>query len=159
MLSICLTSTTTLAFIAVCFAFLGDNYLLIKIIFVLNYFVFITSYLYTVLINPGIPKRSHYIGYLKNKKLGDKNDWKKCSKCNILIPKNFKVIHCNICEACIIEHDHHCPWTGKCIGKYNLFSFYIFVNSLMCYIIMIFVTFYGYMFYKGFNKINYKHKK
>ena len=67
MLSICLTSTTTLAFIAVCFTILSDNYLLIKIGFVLNYFIFITSYLYTALINPGIPKRSHYIGYLKKK--------------------------------------------------------------------------------------------
>ena len=104
MLSICLTSFTTIAFILVCLFLLNTNYLIIKILFVLNYFIFIISYLY------------------------------------------------NICQACIREHDHHCPWTGKCIGKYNLISFYIFVNSLMAYLIMIFVTFYGYMFYRNLRK-------
>ena len=152
MLSICLTSFTTIAFILVCIFLLNTNYLIIKILFVLNYFIFIISYLYTVLINPGIPPRRYYIEYLKNKNLGNKNDWQKCSKCNILIPRNFKVVHCNICQACIREHDHHCPWTGKCIGKYNLISFYIFVNSLMAYLIMIFVSFYGYMFYTNLRK-------
>ena len=126
-----------------------NNYLLIKIGFVLNYLVFIISYIYTVLINPGIPNRQYYIGFYKNKKIGDKNNWKKCSKCNILIPKKLKVVHCNICQVCIREQDHHCPWTGKCIGKYNLISFYIFVNSLLTYLIMIFVSFYGFMFYNS----------
>ena len=26
--------------------------------------------------------------------------------------------------------DHHCPWTGKCIGKYNLAYFYGFLTTL-----------------------------
>ena len=142
-------TSTSLAFFAVVFAFLRNNYLLIKIGFVLNYLVFIISYIYTVLINPGIPNRQYYIGFYKNKKIGDKNNWKKCSKCNILIPKKLKVVHCNICQVCIREQDHHCPWTGKCIGKYNLISFYIFVNSLLTYLIMIFVSFYGFMFYNS----------
>ena len=116
-----------------------NNYLLIKIGFVLNYIVFIFCYIYTVLINPGIPNKQYYICYYKNKIIGDKNNWKKCSKCNILIPKGLKVIHCNICQICVREQDHHCPWTGKCIGKYNLKSFYVFVNSLLFYLIMIFV--------------------
>ena len=128
---------------------MNKNYLIIQIGFILNYLIFIISYIYTVLINPGIPDKQYYIGYYKNKKIGDKNNWKKCSKCNILIPKKLKVVHCNICQVCIREQDHHCPWTGKCIGKYNLISFYIFVNSLLTYIIMIFVSFYGFMFYNS----------
>ena len=151
MLTLCLVSSTTFAFIMVCLTLFKENYLLIKTIFVINYFIFIISYLYTVLINPGIPKRQYYFKYLETKKL-DKNDWQKCSKCNILIPKNFKVTHCNRCQICIREHDHHCPWTSKCIGKFNIKSFYIFVNSLMCYIIMIFITFYSHIFYHGYNK-------
>ena len=147
MLSICLTSSTTLAFILVYIFLLGNNYLLIKIIFIITYLTFITSYIYTVLINPGIPPKIYYIPNFKNKKIGDTKDWNKCSKCNILIPKKFKAIHCEFCEVCVREQDHHCPWTGKCIGKYNLISFYIFVNSLLIYLIMIFVTFYSHMFY------------
>ena len=131
----------------VCFFWLKDNYLLIVISFIITYFIFITSYLYTVLINPGIPGRQYYKEYFRNKKLGDINNWKKCSICNILIPKNFNVTHCEICDICVKEQDHHCPWTGKCIGKYNLKSFYIFTNFLMAYLIMIFVTFYTFIYY------------
>ena len=105
----------------VCLTLFKENYLLIKIIFVINYFTFIISYLYTALINPGIPKRQYYFKYLETKNLA-KNDWQKCSKCNILIPTNFKVTHCNRCQICIREHDHHCPWTSKCIGKYFTFG-------------------------------------
>lgn len=147
MLSICLITTTTFAFIAVCFSLLRSNYLIIKIIFILSYLTFIISYIYTVLINPGIPVKQSYLGYYKNKKIGDKKYWQKCSKCNILIPKKYKVVHCEICQVCVREQDHHCPWTGKCIGKYNLISFHIFVNSLLIYIIMIFVALYGFLFY------------
>ena len=88
----------------------------IKILFVLNYIIFITSYIYTVLINPGIPKREHYIKNYKNKKI-DITQWKKCLKCNILIPKSFKTVHCNDCKVCVREQDHHCPWTGNVLGN------------------------------------------
>ena len=147
MLSICLITMTTFAFIAICFTLLSENFLLIKIGFVLNYFIFIISYVYTVLRNPGIPNKKYYMENFRNKKLSDKKNWKKCSKCNILIPKELKVVHCTICEVCVREQDHHCPWTGKCIGTYNLVSFYVFVNSLLVFLIMIFITLYGYMFY------------
>ena len=39
-----------------------------------------------------------------------------------------------------IGHDHHCPWTGKCIGKYNLIPFYIFVVSTLIFIVTNFVS-------------------
>ena len=157
MLSICLTSSTTLVFILVYLFLLGNNYLIIKIILILSYLTFITSYIYTVLINPGIPEKIYYIPNFKHQKIGDIKKWNKCTKCNILIPKKFKAVHCEYCEVCVREQDHHCPWTGKCIGKYNLISFYIFVNSLLVYLIMIFVTFYGYMFYTmSMKKDNWK---
>ena len=36
--------------------------------------------------------------------------------------------------------DHHCPWTGKCIAKKNLRSFYIFLNFLSLHIAFVVVT-------------------
>jgi len=146
MLSICLITFTLIIFIIVCFTLLKTNYLLIKIIFIIVYLVFIISFLYTVLINPGIPRKQYFIEYFKNKNLGNKGNWQKCSRCNILIPKNFKVTHCKKCQVCVREQDHHCQWAGKCIGKYNLISFYIFVNSLFVYIFAIFITLFGYIF-------------
>ena len=42
--------------------------------------------------------------------------------------------HCPDCDICVEGHDHHCPWTGKCIGKNNLTSFYIFIFSIFALI-------------------------
>ncbi len=35
------------------------------------------------------------------------------------------------CRACIEEYDHHCPWTGKCIGKRNVWFFYLWLLFLV----------------------------
>ncbi|RHY24631.1 hypothetical protein DYB28_012356 [Aphanomyces astaci] len=45
--------------------------------------------------------------------------------CQIRRPRN--AIHCYECEVCIDGMDHHCPWTGKCIGKKTLYWFYLFL--------------------------------
>ena len=54
----------------------------------------------TFFINPGIPGREYF---KKNFKITgkEKKNYNKCSKCNIIIPKNFKVVHCPRCEVCI----------------------------------------------------------
>ena len=57
-----------------------------------------------------------------------------CRKCNILIDKSLKIIHCDICNLCCEFYDHHCPWVGKCIGKNNIFSFKIFIFSNIIFI-------------------------
>ena len=46
------------------------------------------------------------------------------------INKERKTTHCYDCDICIEKHDHHCPWTGKCIGDKNIISYYIFVVSI-----------------------------
>ena len=73
--------------------------------------------------NNGNEENSHYI---------------KCDKCNISSLKKDGVGHCKICNVCVIQRDHHCPWTGKCIGKNNIFFFYTFVSSYLCYIFISF---------------------
>ena len=35
--------------------------------------------------------------------------------------------HCSDCDVCIDGYDHHCPWTGKCIGKGNKLPFLAFI--------------------------------
>lgn len=39
--------------------------------------------------------------------------------------------HCLDCDACILGHDHHCVWIGKCVGQNNLCRFYCFVLSML----------------------------
>lgn len=36
-----------------------------------------------------------------------------------------------------MQLDHHCPWTGKCIGKKNLCFFYAFLISLTVHILYV----------------------
>ena len=31
--------------------------------------------------------------------------------------------HCNICNICIRDYDHHCVFVGKCIGRGNMGQF------------------------------------
>ena len=131
-----------------CFTLIKHNYLIINIVFILNFIIYIISYLLTILINPGIPERKYYYKYLDNKNI-DKNNWKECRRCNIIVPKEFKITHCVDCDICVREQDHHCPWTGKCIAKYNLKFFYVFVYSLLAYFINIFVTFYCSLYYQS----------
>jgi hypothetical protein len=32
--------------------------------------------------------------------------------------------------VCICDYDHHCPWTGKCVGRGNIRTFQFFVVAL-----------------------------
>ena len=96
----------------------------LKIIGYITYFTFLFSYSYTALINPGYQK------YDINSITGEeRNNFSYCSLCKMYINKQRRTNHCYDCDICIERHDHHCPWTGKCIGGKNLISFYIFIFS------------------------------
>jgi hypothetical protein len=56
---------------------------------------------------------------------------KVCSTC----VQADSTVHCEDCDVCIEGFDHHCPWTGKCIGKRNVLYFYWFVTMIPIYII------------------------
>lgn len=93
-------------------------------------FVFQTiSYAYTSLINPGIPHKKSLIG--KNGEIQLK-DFRICEFCSLIMNMDIDTTHCEDCNICIEGHDHHCPWTSKCVGKRNLWSFYGFVIGTLC---------------------------
>ena len=120
----------------------NPNFLVVKIFETVIFLFFLISYLLTMLINPGIPNRDfHSYTFSTNNKIESNSGLVKCSQCNIITPKSFGLHHCDICNVCVMGYDHHCPWTGKCIGKYNIVFFYCFLFSLLAYIFMSFITF------------------
>ena len=38
--------------------------------------------------------------------------------------------HCDVCNTCITQYDHHCPWINNCIGKHNIGRFILFLVLL-----------------------------
>ncbi|KAL4491259.1 hypothetical protein ABPG72_021645 [Tetrahymena utriculariae] len=89
----------------------------------------LVSFMLTALKNPGISSAKYQI--LNEQDVVSIKRY--CKPCQILRPKGTS--HCYDCDVCIKEYDHHCPWTGKCIGYGNLQVFYIFVMSVMTFMI------------------------
>jgi hypothetical protein len=52
-----------------------------------------------------------------------------CGQCEIDRPMSAR--HCIHCGQCIINIDHHCPWSGKCIAENNMKEFNVFL-CLVC---------------------------
>ena len=63
---------------------------------------------------------------------------KYCSTCNIHRPPRGS--HCHICDNCVEKFDHHCPWLGICIGKKNYLLFFIYISSLLFYLLYMFAS-------------------
>lgn len=64
-----------------------------------------------------------------------------CNACGIVQPKGC--LHCEFCEVCVSEYDHHCPWMSKCIGGKNLSAFYSFLCmslASLAYIVIATIT-------------------
>ena len=63
---------------------------------------------------------------------GNKVFYKYCMTCEIFRP--LRASHCNTCNNCVDEFDHHCPWLSNCIGRRNLryFVYFIFSTGLAC---------------------------
>ena len=51
-----------------------------------------------------------------------------------------KAAHCNMCNNCVQEFDHHCVWLGTCIGKKNYALFIYFTVALNAFILTAMTT-------------------
>ena len=136
-------------FIFIKYIYYRINYLLKIISISLLIIVDFTQFV-TVIINPGIPKNNWFLSdKIINLIMIDENVYKEfntdkyriCRKCNFLIDKNLKIVHCDICDLCCQYYDHHCPWIGKCIGKNNYLSFKFFIISNILYILIQIILF------------------
>ena len=97
----------------------------LKFLGIIFYLIFLTSYTYTAIINPGFPK--HDIDSITGE---PRKKYYYCNVCKLWANLEKKTSHCPDCNICVEGNDHHCPWTGKCIGKNNQKSFIIFVSSV-----------------------------
>ncbi|KAM4617523.1 palmitoyltransferase ZDHHC13 isoform 2-T2 [Discoglossus pictus] len=52
-----------------------------------------------------------------------------CTSC--LVKKPLRSMHCHACGSCVAKFDHHCIWTGQCIGAGNQHFFVMFLGSLV----------------------------
>jgi len=65
--------------------------------------------------------------------------WTYCDRCECFRPPDC--IHCATCAVCVSEYDHHCPWTGKCIGGGNKNWFKAFSLSISLLVLSTFIVF------------------
>jgi len=112
----------------------------------------LVSFFITAYIDPGILPRNSKWREMRANNPSDENYWARrkrleplkktvqldgvtlslnyCDNCKIYRP--LRAHHCRECDCCVENFDHHCPWTGNCIGKrnYRFFLIYVFLVEI-----------------------------
>lgn len=70
------------------------------------------------------------------------NDSKWCTTCQITRPP--RASHCSLCDNCVDNFDHHCPFVNQCIGGRN---YPYFIGFLMSVTTLSVVAMVGFVFY------------
>ena len=63
---------------------------------------------------------------------------KYCNTCMIYRPR--RAVHCQNCDSCVEQFDHHCPFISTCVGRRNYTSFFFFVVTLLADCIFLFAV-------------------
>ena len=123
-----LLSTLLVAFLVLCFPAWCISFRF-GVFCVVVLAIFLTFFFRVSLRDPGIiPRREKALSLEEGQSENGGSRLKICKFCNVVRTKG--VFHCRICDVCVEGMDHHCVFTGHCIGKRNLIDFYLFVTSL-----------------------------
>ena len=129
-LYVCFCGSITSGYSLFFFGFWKKINLFLKIAGIFSFSLYFISYTGTFLLNPGYPERD------ENSLLGiPRIKFKYCNKCKIWERVDRKISHCNDCGVCVEGYDHHCHWTGKCIGRKTIFLFNTFLYSILIIIL------------------------
>ena len=103
-----------------------------KYIYILYFIFYSINYVLLCFKNNGIPSDK------KKDAINNPNDYLQCRYCNCMVHKDnpYITFHCNICEVCVENFDHHCPFATKCIGNGNKINFTLFLISLPIFIVI-----------------------
>lgn len=74
----------------------------------------------------------------RDKYLDTENTWEFCNKCHMKRPP--VALHCNLCQVCVWEQDHHCVVLRNCIGRDNVkvYAEMLYTMILTCVVSIMF---------------------
>lgn len=101
----------------------------IPLLFFIGVFLFVGTLIFlllTAFTEPGIIPRRPPSKLLESLSPDVREKVQYCHTCRIVRPPRAK--HCRYCDNCVEVFDHHCPWTGTCIGVRNYGYFCVFTT-------------------------------